>query len=108
MNDLVLGVDDEGGGGGQSFLAYLPAIFWQRRWWVVVPFVVGIVASIAAALLIPPRYEATAVMLVQASQLPDEVIGELNDSQIERRIAAIRQRVTSRPDLLELINRHGL
>ena len=107
MNDLLLGEMEESAG-GQGFLAYLPAIMWQRRWWMIVPVVVGIAASIAAALLIPPRYEASAVMLVQSSQLPDEVIGGLNDSLIERRIAAIRQRVTSRPDLLELINRHGL
>jgi len=108
MNELVLGMEDEFAGGGDGFLAYLPTILWQRRWWTIVPAVVGIVAAIAAALLIPPRYEATAVMLVQSSQLPDEVVGEFNDSVIERRIAAIRQRVTSRPDLLELINRHGL
>lgn len=108
MNDLLLGADEESAGSGQGFLAYLPAIFWQRRWWMIVPIVVGIVASIAAVLLIPPRYQASAVMLVQSSQLPDEIIGELNDSLIERRIAGIRQRVTSRPDLLELINRHGL
>ncbi len=108
MNDLFLSRDDEIAGDGSSFLAYLPAILRQRRWWIIAPLVVGIVASIAAALLIPPRYQATAVMLVQSSQLPDEVIGELNDSLVERRIASIRERVTSRPDLLELIDRHGL
>ncbi|HEU4650267.1 MAG TPA: lipopolysaccharide biosynthesis protein, partial [Croceibacterium sp.] len=108
MNDQVFGEVEESAGGGQSFLAYLPAIAWQRRWWLIVPLAVGIVASIAAALLIPARYQATAVMLVQSSQLPDEVIGGTNDSLVERRIASIRQRVTSRPDLLELINRHGL
>ena len=108
MNDLVLSGEDEFSGGGDGFLAYLPAILWQRRWWMIVPVVVGIVASIAAALLIPPSYQATAIMLVQSSQLPDEVVGEFNNSVIDRRIAAIRQRVISRPDLLELINRHGL
>ena len=109
MNDLLLaGDNDEAGGSESSFIAYLPAILWQRRWWIVGPLVLGIFASVAAALLIPPRYQASAVMLVQSAQLPDEIIGELNDTLIERRIAAIRQRVTSRPDLVELINRHGL
>lgn len=107
MNDLVFAADDTQAEGG-SFLAYLQAIVWQRRWWIVVPLVLGILAAVAAALLIPPRYQASAVMLVQSSQLPDEIIGELNDSLIERRIAGIRQRVTSRPDLIELIDRHGL
>ena len=107
MNDLFLSREDETAGGG-SFLAYLPAILRQRRWWIIAPFAIGIVASIAAAILIPPRYQSTAIMLVQTSQLPDEVIGELNDSLVERRIASIRERVTSRPNLLELIDRHGL
>jgi len=108
MNDQFSGEEYEAASSGPGFLSYLPAILWQRRWWMIVPAIAGIVGSIAAALLIPPRYQATAVMLVQSSQLPDEVIGGLNDSLIERRIEGIRQRVTSRPDLLELINRHGL
>jgi len=108
MNDLLLtpaDVPQEGGGG---FLPYLPTILWQRKWWIIIPTIIGIVASIAAVLLIPPRYEANAVMLVQSAQLPDQLVGTFDDSQIERRIAAIKQRVTSRPDLIELINRHGL
>jgi uncharacterized protein involved in exopolysaccharide biosynthesis len=108
MNDLLLSSDEDAAGGGGGLLAYLPAILWQRRWWIVVPLIIGVLASVAAALLIPPRYQSSAVMLVQSAQLPDEIIGALNDSLIERRIAAIRQRVTSRPDLIELINRHGL
>lgn len=109
MNDSLLsGDEDDAGSGGGNFLAYLPAILWQRRWWIVAPLVLGLIASVAAAMLIPPRYQASAVMLVQSAQLPDEIIGQLNDTIVERRIAAIRQRVTSRPDLVELINRHGL
>lgn len=108
MNDLLLTGDSDSEGSGGNLFAYLPSIAWQRRWWIFIPVCVGILASIAAALLIPPTYQASAVLLVQSAQLPDEIIGDLNDSMIERRIAAIRQRVTSRPDLLELINRHGL
>lgn len=108
MSDLLVTGDVESDGSGGSLFAYLPSILWQRRWWIIVPVCVGVLASVAAALLIPATYQASAVMLVQSAQLPDEIIGDFNDSLIERRIAAIRQRVTSRPDLLELINRHGL
>ena len=108
MNELSLGVDEVPQDSGGGLLSYLPAILWQRRWWIIIPAAVGLVASIAAVLLIPPRYKANAVMLVESPQLPDEIIGDFSDSVIERRIAAIKERVTSRPDLVDLINRHGL
>src|SRR5690606_24491938 len=68
----------------------------------------GVAASIAAALLIPPVYRSSAVMLVQSSQLPDEIVGNIGDDLIDRRIARIKQQVTSRPDLVSLIQRLGL
>jgi capsular polysaccharide biosynthesis protein len=108
MNELSLGTDDVPQDSGGGLLSYLPAILWQRRWWIIIPAVVGLAASVAAVLLIAPRYEANAVMLVESPQLPDEIVGDFSDSLIERRIAAIKERVTSRPDLVDLINRHGL
>ncbi len=108
MNDLLFATEDTSSESGGGFLPYLPAILWQRRWWIIIPFIVGIAASVAAAVLIPPRYEANAIMLVQPAQVPDQVAGGLDNSLIERRIAGIKQQVTSRPDLIELINRHGL
>lgn len=108
MNELSLGTDEIPQDSGGGLLSYLPAILWQRRWWVIVPAVVGLLGAVAAVLLIPPRYKANAVMLVESPQLPDEIIGGFSDSLVERRIAAIKQRVTSRPDLVDLINRHGL
>jgi polysaccharide biosynthesis transport protein len=108
MNNMLLGEDVEQGVSSGGLLTYLPAVLWQRRWWIIVPVLLGITASVAAALLIPPVYQASAVMLVRSPQLPDEIIGQMNDSLVERRIAAIREQVTSRPDLVELMDRHGL
>ena len=108
MNDLLLASEDATQESGGGILSYLPTILWQRRWWIIVPVIVGLAASVAAVLLIPPRYKANAVMLVESPQLPKEIVGDSSDTLIERRIAGIKQRVTSRPDLVELINRHGL
>src|SRR3546814_2475509 len=47
-------------------------------------------------------------MLVESPQLPNEVIGLDAGNMIDRRIAAIRQQITARPDLIQLIERHGL
>ncbi len=47
-------------------------------------------------------------MLVESPQLPSEVIGSDDVDIVDRRIARIRQQVTARPDLIALIERHGL
>src|SRR3546814_7420652 len=98
---------DEGASGG-SFLQQLPVILWQRRWFIVLPTVIGLFAAIAAVVLIPPSYRSNAIMLVESPQLPNEVIGLDAGNMIDRPIAAIRQQITARPYLIQLIERHGL
>lgn len=96
-------------GGGGNFIGQIPNIVWQRKWWIIVPTIVGVVAAVAAVLFVPPTYRANAIMLVASPQLPQDVIGaDPNSDVIDRRIAAIEQQVTARPDLIELIERHGL
>jgi polysaccharide biosynthesis transport protein len=99
---------DENAGGG-NFLGQLPVILGQRKWWIIAPAVLGAIGAVAGIIFIPPSYRSNAIMLVESPQLPQDVVGTGNDNDvIDRRIAAIQQQVTSRPDLIELIERHGL
>lgn len=98
---------DEDGRSG-NFLAKIPAILWQRRWLVLVPLLVGCLAAIAAVFLMPVTYRSRAVILVQSPQLSTKVLGENPADSVDRRIARIREQITSRPDLLGLMERHGL
>lgn len=91
-----------------NFIQLLPVILWQRKWWIVIPAVVGILAAVGAIFLIPPVYRSNAIMLVQSPQLPTEVIGASELDVVDRRIARIREQVTARPELIALIERHGL
>jgi uncharacterized protein involved in exopolysaccharide biosynthesis len=95
----------EAGGGG--FISHIPVILWERRWFVVAPVVLGIIGAILANLLIPATYRSTALMLVQSPQL-GAMLGADGSEVIDRRIARISERVTSRPDLIALIEKHGL
>ena len=97
--------DDEAGGG---FIAHLPSILWQRRLLILVPLLVGALAAIVAVVAIPPVYRSSALMLVQSPQLSDEVIGNSGGEVIDRRIARIKEQITSRPDLVALIDEHAL
>ena len=107
MMDRAIADEQEMDGLGNLF-AHIPTILWERRWWIVLPTLVGLIAAVAATLLIKPVYQSTALMLVQSRQLPAEVTGDWGGEVIDRRIARIRQQVTSRPDLISLIEKHGL
>lgn len=93
---------------GGNFFSLIPVILWQRKWWIIVSAVIGIVASVVAVLVIPPSYRSTAILLVESAQLPKDVLDMSNEDLIERRLASILQQITSRPDLVELIEKHGL
>ena len=95
-------------GVGTDLVAQLPAIVWQRRWLIGATTVLGLVGATATAFLLPDTYRSSALMIVQSSQLPSEVTGEGQSEIVDRRIARIRQQITSRPDLVGLIEKHGL
>lgn len=97
--------DEERSGG---FLNYLPAILWQRRWIAIPPFVLLSAAGIAAAALLPTTYQSAAKILVEAQELPAELVSAPVTSLLDQRIAKIRQQVLSRGDLIELIERLDL
>lgn len=99
---------EAGGGAGAGFIGHIPAILWQRRWLIIIPFFLVFIGSVAAALLLPPVYQSAAVMLVQSPQLPEAVTGGETGEIVDRRIARIRQQVTSRLDLLALIEKYNL
>ena len=108
MDGYGLDVSDSDQNSDNNFIQMLPVILWQRKWLVIVPTLIGIVGAIAAIILIPPVYRSNAIMLVQSPQLPTEVIGKADLDVVDRRIARIREQITSRPELIALIERHGL
>lgn len=97
---------DTGGGGG--FIGHIPTILWQRRWFVIIPFVLALIGAVLAALLLPPLYRSGAKILVQSPQLSGAIVGDEGTEVIDRRIARIREQVTSRPDLVALIEKYAL
>lgn len=109
MSTDVDGVIDTDAEGGSGFLSTLPIILWERRWLVLVPFVLIAVAGIAAAFLLPRSYRSSATLLVESQNMPgDTSATNPGNTVIDRRIAKIRQQVLSRPDLVDLIQTNNL
>ncbi len=98
----------EGGSAFDGLFSSLPTILWQRRWLIIVPFVVGAIAAVAAAFLIPASYRSEAVLLVESSQLATDGAGQVAPEAIDERIAKVKQQVISRPDLIAIIQEFQL
>lgn len=103
--DYASGQDEEASSG---FIGSLPVILWERRWLVLIPFVLISIAAIAAAFLLPRSYRSTATLLVESQNLPGDTAAGPGDTVIDRRIAKIRQQILSRPDLVDLIQTNNL
>lgn len=90
-----------------NFLGQLPVILVERKWFIITPAVLGLVAAVAAIFLLPTKYESGAILLVQAPSLPTEIIGA-NEQAVAQRIEAIRQKIINRPALIDLIQKNDL
>lgn len=100
--------DEAQGGGLGPMLSQLPSILWHRRWYLVVPAVVGLLAAAATSLLLPTTYQSSGVLLVQSPSLPQDLIGGSASDAIERRIEGIRQQIINRPRLVAMIESNQL
>lgn len=91
-----------------NLLQHLPTILRQRHWLVQIPVLICSLTGIGAAVLLPPRYRSTAVVLVESADLPENVSGSPLNDIIDKRIAKIQQQILSRPNLIELIQTNNL
>ncbi|HKQ63040.1 MAG TPA: Wzz/FepE/Etk N-terminal domain-containing protein, partial [Candidatus Polarisedimenticolaceae bacterium] len=93
--------------GHDGFDSLLQA-WWRRRWMAVAVFAVGAAAVGGAVLALPNVYRATATVLVEREQLPDNLVGPDSPGGLEVRLQTINQEVLSRARLSEVIDRFDL
>ncbi|KMS56396.1 lipopolysaccharide biosynthesis protein [Novosphingobium barchaimii LL02] len=85
------------------------AIFFRRRWWIVVPAVIGTVAALAAALLMTPAYRSQATLLIDAPEIPTGFAPPVQSANYANEsVAKIREQIMSRSSLTRLIREAGL
>ena len=105
MND----VEDAPSGAGFGWMFnHLPTILWQRRWYMIIPFLVLLIGATIAAFALPTMYRSNATLLVEPQDLPQNVAQDPDGGAIGERIAKIREKVLSRGDLITLIEQNDL
>lgn len=91
-----------------GLLAYLPQILYQRRWLVIIPFVVCLLTGVGLAYGLPAHYQSAATVVVESKELPEAIAATSVTNLIDQRIAKIKQQILSRPGLIELIQTNEL
>jgi uncharacterized protein involved in exopolysaccharide biosynthesis len=90
-----------------DFGDYLAA-FKRRRGLIVLVAGAIFFLGLVTAFVWPPTYEASATILIEEQEIPSELIQSTVTSYASQRIQVISQRVMSRTNLLEVIEKYDL
>jgi polysaccharide chain length determinant protein (PEP-CTERM system associated) len=83
-------------------------ILLRRKWYVIVPFIVTLVATAVYILITPRVYRASTLILVQRQTVPENYIRPTVTASLSDRISTIKQQVTSRTNLETLVDKYEL
>ncbi len=84
------------------------AAFKRRRAQITATFVVIFGIGLIVALALPPTYRSAATILIEEQQIPAELVQSTVTSYASQRIQTISQRVMTRSNLMEIIDKYGL
>ena len=80
----------------------------RRKYWIIIPFLVSILAGLSYTLIAPKVYEAQTLILVQSQSVPQDFVRSIVSDGIEDRLRTIGQQVTSRTNLEMIIRDYRL
>jgi len=86
---------------------YLDALRRRRKGMILVAGTLSVI-SVLVAFLLPPVYRSTATILIEEQEIPQDLIHSTITSYAWQRIQTISQRVMTRANLLDLVNRYNL
>ncbi len=67
-----------------------------------------LVASVLVAFLLPPAYRSTATILIEEQEIPQDLVRSTVTTYALQRIQTISQRVMTRSNLMQIIDKYGL
>ena len=80
----------------------------KRRWLVIVPFMLAMIAGIYLALVLPKVYQASTLILIQPQKVPTNYIQSVVSADINSRLDTISQQILSRTNLEKIIKQFNL
>jgi uncharacterized protein involved in exopolysaccharide biosynthesis len=82
--------------------------YWRMRHMVALIAGILAVATLAIAVLWPPTYRASATILIEQQEIPQDLVRSAISSFADQRVQVISQRVMTTQNLMSLIERYNL
>jgi protein tyrosine kinase modulator len=80
----------------------------KRRWLIIIPFCLSMLAGIYLSFTLPKIYSAETLILVEPQRVPTDYVHSIVATDIESRIRTIKEQVMSRTNLEKIINQFNL
>ena len=92
----------------QFDIGYYVNLVLRRRWFVIIPFFLALIAGIYLAVALPKKYQAETLILIEPQRVPDNYVQAIVSSDLESRIATIKEMILSRTNLLKVIDNFNI
>jgi len=80
----------------------------RRRWYLMIPFCLALVAGIVLVIVLPKIYSVSTLILIQPQKVPDEFVRSIVSTDIDSRINTISQQIMSRSNIERIINEFNI
>jgi polysaccharide biosynthesis transport protein len=80
----------------------------RRSKYLIIPFIIISLLSLVLAVVLPPVYRSTATILIEEQEIPPELVRSTVTTFADQRIQIISQRIMTRSNLIEIIQKYDL
>lgn len=88
------------------------SVYWEvlkrRKWLFILPAAVVFLLAAVISFSLPPKYTSEATILVEAQEIPEDIVQSSVTGYVEERLQSIQQVVLSRSNLLDIVERYDL
>lgn len=80
----------------------------RRKYWVIFPALILMIATVAVAYLLPKAYKSEGLILIESQEIPSDLIKSTVTSYADQRIQVIKQRIMTTAKVMAIVNKYNL
>jgi len=80
----------------------------RHKYLVIIPALILIVISVAVAYLLPSTYKSEGLILIEAQEIPSDLIRSTVTSYADQRIEVIKQRIMTTAKVMDIVKKYNI